>query len=105
MGNNAYIVNSRAHVDLTIGIGRYLSGNNAYLIHAKGLISAKWITWCSAKWLMVAVIMARLSIDYACRIGNGLSLGHRVVVFIWLSNGQAPSEFARPISIPAPRKN
>jgi hypothetical protein len=54
---------------------------------------------------MVAVIMARLSIGYACAIGNGLSLGHRVVVLLWLSIGQAPLEFARPISIPAPRKN
>jgi hypothetical protein len=75
------------------------------LIHAKGLINAKSITWADAKGLIVDTMMTMLAIGYACRIGNGLSLGHRVVVFIWLSNGQAPLEFARPISIPAPRKN
>lgn len=79
-------------------------GNYAYLIHGKWLINAKRITWVIAKGLIDHAMQAMLFNRHACAIGNGLSIGHRVVYLIWLSNGQVPLGIARPISFPAPRK-
>jgi len=105
MGNNAYIVNSRAPVDLTIGIGT-LSQGQYCLLHKCKMVNQCQVDnmgwWQKGK---VIICLARLSIGYACRIGNGLSIGHRVVVFIWLSNWTRPLGVARPIPFPAPRKN
>lgn len=83
----------------------YRRGNIAYCISAKGLINAKWITWVDAKGLIDHAMQAMLFNRHACAIGNGLSIGHRVVVFVWLSNWTQPIGVARPISLPAPRKN